>query len=87
MDVQFIDQPVTVQARLAPDGRVQPVALAWEGRTYTIVGLGRQWQEHVAGVTWHCFLAQTTAGVIELRWQAQSKVWRLWRAWWQPLTA
>lgn len=87
MDEHFIDQPVAVQVRLAPDGQILPLAFAWQGQTYAIVGLGRQWQENVAGATWRCFLAETTGGVVELRWQDQRQVWRLWRAWWRPLTA
>lgn len=88
MHETFIDEPVLVQARFLPGGRVQPTAFGWRERTRYLAGLGRQWNEDAHGQTWRCFLAQTASGdTVELRWQPITHEWRLWRAWWRNALA
>jgi len=82
MAERFIDEPITVQARFAPGGAVQPVAFVWRQQTRYLAGLGRQWAEQVDGSEWRCFLAQTMTGdTVELRWNRGSNEWRLRRLW------
>ena len=79
-----IDEPVVVQARFLPDGRVHPTAFIWQGRTRYLAGLGRNWTEPASQGNWRCFLAQTASGdTVELRWHDTTHQWRLWRAWWR----
>ncbi|MEA3337085.1 MAG: hypothetical protein U9R25_14340 [Chloroflexota bacterium] len=83
---QFIDEPVTTQARFLPDGRVRPTAFVWRGQTRYVTGLGRRWTEEEQGTHWQCFLAQTASGdTVELRWNMDSQQWRLRRAWWRSV--
>jgi len=82
MTEQFVDEVVAVQARFSTDGRIQPVAFIWRGRTCYLAGLGRRWKESAADGDWRCFLAQTAGGdTVELRWQQETHVWRLRRIW------
>jgi hypothetical protein len=81
---EFVDEPILVQARFLPDGRVQPTAFIWRGRTRYIADLGRQWEEEKDGITWRCYLARTpTSETFELRLDVTGGRWRLARAWQQ----
>jgi hypothetical protein len=78
----YVHEPVLVQARFQPDGRMQPTAFIWQNRTRYISDLGRQWQETSEGATWHCFLVQTPSlETFELRYDPSSGRWLLERAW------
>ena len=79
---EFIDEPILVQARFLPDGRIQPTAFVWRRRTRYIADIGRQWQEEASGVTWHCYLARTpTRETFELRLDRGGGRWVLAKAW------
>lgn len=82
---EFVGEPVFVQARFLPDGRIHPTAFIWRGRTRYIADIGRQWQEEAEGTTWHCYLVSTpTAEAFELRLAPSEGRWILARAWPQP---
>ena len=61
---EFIDEPILVQARLLPDGAMQPTAFVWRGRTYLIADCGRQWQEDAGGITWNCYTERKSVECI-----------------------
>lgn len=85
---QIIEEPVMVETRCLPGGRIQPQAFHWRGQRHQLIALGRQWVEEVEGRRWRCFLAQTaTRDAVELRWQPQHDQWRLHRAWWHESLA
>ena len=65
---EFINEPILVQARFLPDGRVLPTAFIWRERTRYIADHGRQWEETVDDMTWRCYLIRTPTGeTFELR--------------------
>ena len=79
---EFIDQPVVVEARLLPDGQINPVAFAWRDKRQAIAGIGRRWQEAADGHTRTHYLVQTaTSGIFELCMDTGTGQWRLLRAW------
>jgi hypothetical protein len=62
--MNFINEPVLVEARIGADGIPQPVAFAWEGRRYEVADWGRRWIEDSV----RCFLVMTPAQeIFELR--------------------
>ena len=79
---EFINEPILVQARFLPDGRVQPTAFIWRERTRYITDWGRQWDEAADGVTWRCYLVRTpNQETFELRYIPAEGRWMLARAW------
>ena len=65
---EFINEPILVQARFLPDGRVLPTAFIWRERTRYIADHGRQWEETVDDTSWRCYLVRTPTGeTFELR--------------------
>lgn len=87
MREEYVNEPVTVQLRAVQRGRpmdagAQPVAFRWRGHTYSLAGLGRQWEEEDQDQVRRCFLAETANGdIVDLRWSTDTDQWRLWRIW------
>ncbi|HEX9115402.1 MAG TPA: hypothetical protein VGA61_04985 [Anaerolineae bacterium] len=80
--VEFINEPVLVEARSLPDGSWRPLAFQWQGRHHQITELGRQWQEDVDGIVWRCFMIRTGDGsAFELCLDTAAGRWLLGRAW------
>ena len=79
---EFVEEPLLVEARLLPDGAVQPIAFVWRDRGYRIADWGRQWVEEIGGVRWRCYLVRTADGeTFELRLDRVAGQWMLSRAW------
>jgi len=79
---ETVNQPVLVEARFLPDGRVQPIAFKWREHTRRVVDHGREWDETLEGTTWHCYLVQTAHHeTFELRLDDDEARWVLARAW------
>ena len=79
---EFINEPILVQARFLPDGRVLPTAFIWRERTRYIADHGRQWEETVDDTTWRCYLTRTPTGeTFELRCALSEGRWVLYRIW------
>lgn len=79
---ELINEPVLVQARFLPDGRVQPTAFIWRNRTRYVADWGRQWDETADAITWRCYLVRTpTQETFELRYAPAEGRWILARAW------
>ncbi len=79
---ELINEPVLVQARFLPDGRVQPTAFIWRNRTRYVADWGRQWDETADAITWRCYLVRTpTQETFELRYAPAEGCWILARAW------
>ncbi len=74
--MRFVNEPVSVVARVSADGTPQPVAFEWEGRHFDVADYGRTWVEN--GI--RCFLVMTPAQeIFELR-QLPDGRWILARA-------
>jgi hypothetical protein len=79
---EFINEPILVQARFLPDGRVLPTAFIWRERTRYIADHGRQWEETVDDTTWRCYLTRTPTGeTFELRCALAEGRWVIYRMW------
>jgi hypothetical protein len=79
---EFIDEPILVQARFFPDGRIEPTAFIWRNRTRYIADWGRQWQEDAGGQAWQCYLVRTpNQETFDLRYAPTEGRWKLHRAW------
>ena len=79
---EFIDEPILVQARLLPDGEVQPTAFIWREGTYLIADWGRQWQEDAGSAIWNCYLVRTSnLETYELRLNRAAGQWVVARVW------
>lgn len=44
-DVEFFNEPVSVICSMNDQGRINLQKLAWQDKWYTIVAIGRQWDE------------------------------------------
>ncbi len=79
---EFINEPILVQARFLPEGRVQPTAFIWRERTRYIADWGREWREEAGGVAWRCYLVRTPSlQTFELRFAPAEGRWVAWRMW------
>jgi len=77
-----IAEPVRVKVRSLPTGKIAPRSFEWQGRTYSIVALGRQWDEMVEGRRVRSFLVQTPGqNSFELRWDPVEDEWVLHCGW------
>jgi hypothetical protein len=84
VNVEYFDEPVSVAASVNGEGQVTLQKMTWQDRSYTIVAIGRQWDEedgrHV--------LAESAEGMrFELQLSRQDFIWRLKRAWREQLAA
>ncbi len=80
--VEFVNEPVSTEVQLRPDGTPRPMAFVWRGRRLEIVSWGRESTEVQDGRTVHCYLVQT-AGLEtwELRQDIETGQWTLVRHW------
>jgi hypothetical protein len=82
---EIVGEPILVQARFLPDGRVQPTAFIWHDRTRYVASLGREWSEEGGEARWRCYLVQTPNGeTFELHLDLTAMRWILARAWLHP---
>jgi Domain of unknown function (DUF6504) len=83
--LEFVGEPILVQARFLPEGGLQPVAFIWRDRTRYVASLGREWEEEGGGTLWRCYMVQTpNAETFELRLDPAGMRWMLARAWLDP---
>jgi hypothetical protein len=69
-----MSEPIPVEARFEPDGRLIPLAFEWQGKRHNIESLGRQWQEGKA----HHFLVMAPGNqVFELVYLQGESKWQL----------
>lgn len=80
--VEFLNEPVGVEAQARADGAVRPVAFVWAGRRYAIEAWGRERTETRDGATVHCYLVQTAGPETwELCRDVETALWRMGRRW------
>lgn len=79
-NTEFFDDPIRVTCSIDEQGQTNIQTLFWRGKLYTILAVGRQWDEadgrHVMAET-----ADSTR--FELLLPRQDLIWRVKRAW-QP---
>ena len=69
---------VTVEAQFIPEGEVRPTSFTWRERRWTIVGLGRQWDDADGR---HVLVEAPNGSRFELCLISPKGGWRLLRAW------
>jgi hypothetical protein len=80
--LEYVNEPVTVEVHLRPDGTVRPLAFVWRGQRYQIHSWGREGTETREGRTVHCYLVQTAdLEGWELCQEIASSRWALVRRW------
>ena len=77
-----VNDPIRVNVRLLPSGKIVPKSFDWQGRTHYVVAQGRQWDERTEDKRLRCFLVQTPdQNSYELRWDPAEDEWNLHCAW------
>lgn len=80
--LEFIKEPVSVEARMRPDGTERPLAFVWRGQRYEIVSWGRESGETQEGHDVRCYLVQTAGPQTwELCLDRKMSQWILNRRW------
>ena len=77
-DAWIGNEAVTVEAQFLPEGKVRPTSFTWRERRWTIVGLGRQWDEADGR---HVLVEAPDGSRFELCLVSAEGGWRLLRAW------
>ena len=86
--MKTVNVPVSVEARFDEEGTVTPTAFTWQGRTYPISDVGRQWAETNGPHRLHHYLVMTpTEEAFELCLDTSTLQWRIVRAWERPKVA
>jgi hypothetical protein len=82
MRVEFVNEPVSVEARLRADGTAQPLAFVWRGHRFQIISWGREQTKGQGEQRVHCYLVQTGgAETWELCQDTETAQWLLARRW------
>jgi len=82
MKVQFINEPVSVEALSRGDGTSWPQTFAWRGQRFRIESWGRESTRVSGERTLHCLLVQTAGHETwELCQDAETAQWTLARRW------
>lgn len=59
MMVDYVNEPVRVEAKLRPDGTEQPLGFFWQGHRYEIISWGRESAQTREGRDVRCYMVQT----------------------------
>lgn len=80
--IEFIDEPASVEVRLRGDGTVVPMAFVWRGRRYLVEAWGREGSRDRQGQSWHTYSVQTSGlETWELAQDKETAQWTLTRHW------
>jgi hypothetical protein len=80
--VEFINEPVSVEAKARHDGVFLPLAFVWRGRRYQIESWGRESAEVREGRSVHRYMVQSTnLETWELCLDTETAQWTLTRHW------
>ena len=78
-DLEYLDEPVLVTTKSAPDARLAPQLVVWRGRHFPIVTVGRQWEEETGR---HVLVEANDGTRFELQLGRDNVSWRIKRVWW-----
>jgi hypothetical protein len=70
-------EPIAVEARFDPDGRIVPLAFLWKGQRIPVHTQGRQWRDEGA---YHFLVMDPGQQVYELVFSPSDSTWKLVRA-------
>lgn len=81
---QFPDRVVAVTANIDQNGNTRPIDLTLQGKTHTIISVGRQWETEEGR---HILVEVAGGERYELQLSRISLVWRIKRAWLAEMAA
>jgi hypothetical protein len=74
----FLNDPIIVTAAIDQQGQTTPKAFTWQGKSYTLTAVGRQWDTDEGR---HILVESANGDCFELQLSRADLVWRLKRAW------
>ncbi len=78
-NMEMLDEAVAVTATMDSLGQFVPQRLEWRDRTFTLVNVGRQWDE----ASGRFVLTEATDGTrFELQLRREDLTWRVRKIWW-----
>ena len=81
---EFFDEPVSVVAAMDEEGNLNLQRITWQAKKYTIIAVGRQWDE----ADGRYVLAEAADGTrFELQLRREDFVWRVKRVWREQFAA
>jgi len=81
---EFVNEPVNVNSSMDNKGHTTPQKLTWRNKQYTIVTVGRQWDE----TDGRYVLVETADGSrFELQLRRENLIWYLRKVWWGQIVA
>lgn len=78
MSEKIYDEPIDVTASIDIEGQITPRWFTWQGKSHTVVNVGRQWTSEEGR---HVLVMTGDGSRFELQLSRQSLVWYLRRAW------
>ncbi len=84
VDVEFFDEPVRVIASVDDQGRTVLQSLTWQERQYTIVAVGRQWDQEDGR---HIMVEAADGTRFELHLRRENLIWHVRKVWPGPMVA
>jgi len=80
-DFEYLDEPIQITGSMKRNGEINLHHIDWRNQTYTIVSIGRQWEDEQG----RFILVETANGSrFEVMLSRDSLTWRI-RKHWQPL--
>jgi len=83
-DMEFLDEPVMVTSSTDAQGQIIPQSVTWRKRTYTIVTVGRQWEQEGNR---HILIEASDGTRFEVMLDRSNLGWRIRKVWWGLLIA
>jgi hypothetical protein len=84
MNTEYFDEPISVTASLNDQGQTTLQKLTWRDQQYTIVGVGRQWDQEEG----RHIMAEAADGTrFEIQLRRQDLIWYIRKVWRQQLAA
>jgi len=77
-DTKFYNDPISVTASMDHTGHITPSSLTWQGRTYTLVAIGRQWKTENGR---HVLVEAASGDRFEIELSGTDLLWHVRRVW------
>ena len=83
-NMEFLDEPAAVTSATDGQGQIMPQSLTWRKRTYSIISVGRQWEQ--TGNR-HILIEASDGTRFEVMFDRTTLSWRVLKVWWGLLIA
>lgn len=78
INTEFFDEPISVTCFIDDQGHTNLQSLTWQGKQYTIVAVGRQWDEDDGR---HVMAEAADSTRFELQLRREDLIWRVRKVW------